>query len=105
MPGPAVPIRGAAVKLPREPVHQAKPHDRLAPALTACLCWTGPCGTRQRKKDSTQMQKGCTRNTQMGLSPAWPFTAGTAGPHPGSRADAVARVPSACFACICLHLR
>ena len=41
----------------------------------------------------------------MGLGPARRFTADIAQPNPGSRADAVAPVPSACFACICLHLR
>lgn len=49
---------------------------------TGCLARVGPCGMRQRKKDSTQMQKGCTRNTQMALSPAWPFTTGTAPGEP-----------------------
>jgi hypothetical protein len=33
----------------------------------------------------------------MGRSPAWSFTAETARPKPGGRADAAAHVPSACI--------
>ena len=42
------------------------------------------CGTRHSKQDSTQMQKGYTLNTRMGLGPARRFTADTAQPNPGS---------------------
>ncbi len=63
------------------------------------------CGTRRSKQDSTQMQKRCTPNTRIGLGPARRVTADIALPNPGSRAEAGAPVPSACFASIYLHLR
>jgi hypothetical protein len=47
----------------------------------------------------------CTQNTQMDRGPARRFAADIAQRNPASRADAIARVPSACFACIRLYLR
>ena len=63
----------------------AKPrrHTGLLPAPQGC-------GTRHSKQDSTQMQKGYTLNTRMGLGPARRFTADTAQPNPGARAEAAA---------------
>jgi len=70
---------------------------RHAPMPGHASPFAGQCGTRQSKKDSTQMQKRCTRSTQMGLGPAPCFTANIAQLSPGSRADAAAPVPSACI--------
>jgi len=87
------------------------PMHREAHRATA-WCRATPCPSRADQRGARQSQKGfnadagrCTRSTQMGLGPPWSFTAEIAQPHLGSRADAVAHVPSACFACICLHLR
>jgi hypothetical protein len=63
--------------------------------------WRKRSGAQRSKQESTQMLNRCTQNTQMDRSPAWSFTAGTARPNPGSCADTVVHVPSACFACIC----
>ncbi len=67
-------------KTPRTMRHIAKPrrHTRLLPARQRC-------GPRHSKQDSTQMQKGCTQNTRMGLRPARRVTAAIAQPNPGSR--------------------
>jgi len=59
--------------------HIAKPgrHTGLLPVRQRC-------GTWHSKQDSTQMQKGYTLSTRMGLGPARRFTADITQPNPGS---------------------
>lgn len=78
-------------------MHLITPHGSRNAARVAAAPGRQHCGTRRSKQDSTQMQKRCTRNTRMRLSPAWTFTADIAQPRRGSRAGAVSHVPSACI--------
>ena len=72
---------------------RAKARCRATPRLS----WTAQCGSRQSKKESTQMQADARGCTQMGLSPAWSCTAEIARPSPRSRTATVAPILSACI--------
>jgi hypothetical protein len=69
-------------------------------------CTNSARRTRHRKKNSKQMQKGCTQNTQMGLGPARCWTADTAQPHPGTLHQCRSPRPIGVFCvhpfCICV---
>ena len=106
-PCPAVPParrrtdRPLAGNAPQE-AHASGGWSRRTSRVARCGAFrAGRCGVRHRKQDFNADAGRCTQNTQMGLSPAWSFTALNAAPYPGEPR----RCGGPCPICVfCVHL-